>query len=350
MAGTVALVINGRRIAGRAGQTLLDAALAGGQVIPHDCATGQCDTCRVRIHAGTVDDAGTLLGDTVLACRARLVTAAAPETVIEFDEVPDTVRRTGTVASVVALSPDIVEVTVALRKRLVHLPGQYVRVTFAGLPPRDYSPTLRSDGSGELHELIFQIRRQDGGAVSPHLGGRIGAGHAVTVEGPFGHAFHRLGRGRLVVVSSGVGWAPAWAVARASRLREPQRDLVVVAGARHPHNLTMRPALDWLRDRGAATILTCSGATPPADARPGRPTLHLPMLTAADTVLAAGAPGMVAAVQFLAAAAGATCHADPFHPAGRSTGADDAPDTNFIRRLLQRITGNRSAQAGSPVE
>ncbi len=72
MAGPVTLVINGRRITAKAGQTLLDAGLAGGRVIPHDCATGQCDTCRVRIHSGTVDDAGTRIGDTVLACRARL--------------------------------------------------------------------------------------------------------------------------------------------------------------------------------------------------------------------------------------------------------------------------------------
>lgn len=340
MAGPVALVINGRRVPARAGQTLLDAGLAGGRAIPHDCATGQCDTCRVRIHSGTVDDAGTRIGDTVLACRSRLIA----ETVIEFDEVPDVVRRVGTVESVVNLTPEIVEVTVALRKRLTYLPGQYVRVSFADLPPRDYSPTLRSDGSGELHELIFQIRRQAGGAVSPHLGNRIGAGTKVKVEGPFGHAFHRLGRGRLVIVSSGVGWAPAWAVARASRLREPQRELLVVAGARHPHNLYMRPALDWLRDRGAVTILTCSGGPPPADARPGRPTLHLPMLTADDTVLTAGVPEMVAAVQFLAAAGGATCYADPFYAADREAADSKPRDLNFIQRLLQRVSRNQSAK------
>lgn len=343
MAEPVFLVINGRRISAKDGQTLLDAGLAGGRVIPHDCATGQCDTCRVRIHSGTVDDAGTRIGDTVLACRSRLVA----DTVIEFDEVPEVVRRGGTVESVVDLTPEIVEVTVALRKRLGYLPGQYVRVSFADLPARDYSPTLRSDGSGELHELIFQIRRQPGGAVSPHLGNRIGAGTKVKVEGPFGQAFHRLGRGRLVVVSSGVGWAPAWAVARASRLREPQRELLVVAGARHPHNLYMRPALDWLRERGAITILTCSGGPLPAGARAGRPTLHLPMLTADDTVVTAGSPDMVAAVQFLAAAGGATCYSDPFYAADRKA-ADRTPrDLNFIQRLLQRVSFNRSTNIDS---
>ncbi|KAA0124716.1 ferredoxin [Methylobacterium sp. P1-11] len=340
MADHVNLVINGRRISASAGQTLLDAGLAAGRAIPHDCATGQCDTCRVRIHSGAVDEAGTRIGDTVQACRARLTV----DTVIEFDEVPDVVRRAGTVDTIIDLTAEIVEVTVALRKRLTYLPGQYVRVSFAGLPARDYSPTLRSDGSGELNELIFQVRRQPGGAVSPHLGERIGPGTAVKVEGPFGSAFHRLGRGRLVIVSSGVGWAPAWAVARASRLREPERDLLVVAGARHPQNLYMRPALDWLRDRGAATILTCSGSNPPSDARAGRPTLHMPMLTRDDTVLAAGAPEMVAAVQFLAAASGATCYADPFYAADRSPTGSQPSDTNFFQRFLQRVSGHRTAK------
>lgn len=340
MADHVNLVINGRRISASAGQTLLDAGLAAGRAIPHDCATGQCDTCRVRIHSGAVDEAGTRIGDTVQACRARLTV----DTVIEFDEVPDVVRRSGTVDTIVDLTAEIVEVTVALRKALTYLPGQYVRVSFAGLPARDYSPTLRSDGSGELNELIFQVRRQPGGAVSPHLGERIRPGTAVKVEGPFGSAYHRLGRGRLVIVSSGVGWAPAWAVARASRLREPERDLLVVAGARHPQNLYMRPALDWLRDRGAATILTCSGSNPPSDARAGRPTLHMPMLTRDDTVLAAGAPEMVAAVQFLAAASGATCYADPFYAADRSATGSQPSDTNFFQRFLQRVSGHRTAK------
>ncbi|MGT2479754.1 hypothetical protein ACU4GR_14620 [Methylobacterium oryzae CBMB20] len=70
----------------------------------------------------------------------------------------------------------------------------------------------------------------------------------------------------------------------------------------------------------------------------------MPMLTRDDTVLAAGAPEMVAAVQFLAAATGATCYADPFYAAAR--GADGRPpsDTNFLQRFLQRVAGHRTAK------
>ena len=290
----------------------------------------QCETCRVEVEPGTVDDAGSGQGDTVLACLARLTGPA----VIRFEEVPEVVTRRGRIAALTALSPDIVEVGVVLKTPLLYRPGQYVRVRFADGPPRDYSPTLRSDGSGG-DTLIFQIRRHPGGAVSPHLGGRLGIGCAVAVEGPFGHAYHRPGRGRLILVSGGVGWAPAWSVARESRLREPERDLVVIAGARSPEDLYMRPALAWLRDRGAATTLTCSGPHPPADSRPGRPTEHLPVLTAQDTILAAGSPGLVTAVRELADVVGATCYADPF------TAAPDAPEpqTSLIGRAWARFRG-----------
>ena len=329
--GRCDLVVNGRRITATPGQTLLDAALAGGTVIPHDCVTGQCQTCRVRVYAGAVDDAGTSLGGAVLACQARIVSDA----VIEFDEVPDEVTRKGAVTSVVDLTPDIVEVTVALERRLTYLPGQYVKATFRGFPARDYSPTLRGDGSGELNELIFQIRREPGGAVSSELGRAIGVGCATRVRGPFGQAYHRPGTGRLVLVSSGVGWAPIWAVARACRFREPDRMLIVVAGARHGHNLYMRESLNWLREQGATTVLTCSGGVVPADALGGRTTMFVPRLSAGDTVMAAGKPAMVAAIELLAAAGSATCYADPFYQAATPTAGRSE---TFFGRLLQRIS------------
>lgn len=330
MKGGCEIVVNGRRLRAQPGQTLLDAALAGRIVIPHDCGTGQCNTCRVRIYDGTVDDDGTRRRDTVLACRARVT----GEAVIEFDEVPDPAKRAGHVASIVHLTPDIVEASVLLEQALVYLPGQYVRATFRGFPARDYSPTIRLDGSAELNELVFQVRREPGGEVSAKLGTEIAAGHPVRVEGPFGAAFHRLGEGRLVLVSTGTGWAPIWAVARAARLREPERGMVLIAGARNPDNLYMAPALEWLCATGPAhAVMTATEPHERAGIMAGRPTLHCPAFHDTDTVYAAGAPAMVAAVEELAIAAGATCYADPFTPA--------VPDRSWRRWIGDRLAFRR---------
>lgn len=308
------LVINGKKVKAAPGDTLVDAALTGRIVIPHDCCTGQCSTCRVRVYAGEVDDQGTREGDTVLACQAIV----ADDAVIEFDEVPPVGKRAGTVTSITRLSPSIVKVVVGLSRRLTYLPGQYVSVAFAGFPARDYSPTLKIDGSGELHELIFHIRETAAGVVSSQLGRRIRAGHRVRVKGPFGHAFFRKGEGRLVLASTGTGWAPLWAIARAARYLQPDREMIVVVGAREAADLYMRPSLEWLSATGVGQIALTSSRKGGGDIRPGRVTAHLPRLRASDTVFAAGAPAMVSVVEFLAATAGASCYADPFLPSTKS--------------------------------
>src|SRR5688500_13577581 len=110
--------------------------MTSGIVIPHDCCTGQCSTCRVRVYDGEVDDQRSRERDTVLACQAMV----SGDAIIEFDEVPLPVKRSGTVTTMTLISPDIYEVVVTLSKPLTHLPGQYVKLAFAGFPSRDYSP------------------------------------------------------------------------------------------------------------------------------------------------------------------------------------------------------------------
>jgi ferredoxin-NAD(P)+ reductase (naphthalene dioxygenase ferredoxin-specific) len=311
MAVLVSLVINGKPIKVARGDVLLDAAMRAGIDIPHDCSTGQCETCRVRVYDGVIDARGTQRADSVLACQARI----SGDVIIEFDAVPPPLKVSGRVAAICTLSPDIVEVTVSLARDFLFLPGQYVKCTFAGYPPRDYSPTLRNDGTGERNELVFQIRRLAGGVVSAQLGSRIDVGHKVSLHGPFGNAYHRPGTGRIVLVAAGTGWAPIWAIARASRYREPSREMIVITGARDPRNLYMSAALAWLAATGAGRVMaTASGGTAEG-VLIGRPTDHLPPLQPSDTIYVAGSPEMVAAVAQLSTDAGATCHADPFFPA-----------------------------------
>lgn len=325
-------MINGRKIKASPGDTLLDAALGGRIVIPHDCCTGQCSTCRVRVYDGEVGDEGTREGDTVLACQATVTGDA----VIEFDEVPSRARRSGTITAIGKVSPDIFEIVVTLSKPLTYLPGQYVKVCFDGFPSRDYSPTLRVDGSGELNELVFHVRACPDGVVSSQLGRRIGLGYRATVRGPFGNAFFRKAEGRIVLVATGTGWAPIWAVARAARYHQPQREMVVVVGARDAGNLYMQASLEWLRQTGVQHItMTCSGSRADAPIQFGRPTVHLPRLQETDTVYVAGAPEMVSAVEFLAGLAGAACHADPFLPANSRRGLRSVI-ANWVRQQASR--------------
>ena len=313
MSGTSRLTINGKTISAPTGTTLIEAGLQGGIVVPQDCCTGQCGTCRVDVLSGAVDAAGTEERGSVLACQARLTGDAE----IRYELVPTVMKTAGTVTSVRDLAGEIVEVIVEVTKSVPYLPGQYVKVEFAGFPARDYSPTLTLDGLREINQLVFHIRRMEDGIVSSALGSGIKPGRKVKVRGPFGHAFLRHGEGRIVLVSTGTGFAPVWSIAVAARLGQPHRPVSLVASTRDPRNLYMRPAVDWLVKQGVSDItLTASGANPLPPARHGRALSFLPSLNASDTVYACGAPEMVNEVKRIALAAGAQCYADPFLPSG----------------------------------
>ncbi|HEX2655566.1 MAG TPA: 2Fe-2S iron-sulfur cluster-binding protein [Xanthobacteraceae bacterium] len=358
---TCTLIINGQSVEASAGETLVDAALGGWIVVPHDCRSGQCESCRVTVLSGAVDDQGTAEGRTVLACQATIAGNAE----IAFDEVPAETKSSGSITEISSLSPEVIEVVVALQSPLDYRAGQYLRVKFSGFPAREYSPTCRLDGSSGHSELVFHIRRLPGGLISTQLGRTIGLGHKVQVRGPFGNAFLREGEGPLVLVAGGTGWAPVWSVAQAARRSQRHREMVVVAGSRDFENLYMRPSLNWLIDDGVRHVVaTCEfGATGPV--RPGRPTHYLPLLGLEDTVFVAGPTGLVDAVKRKSRAAAARCYADPFLPSVQTpslidrvmhmlrTPADQSGDANVLSprplggaldRVLGPLTRHRPAQ------
>lgn len=332
------ITINGKPVAARNGETLIDAGLGGRILIPHDCCSGQCDTCRVTVLKGEVDDQGTAIGNTVLGCQATVNGSAS----IAFEEVPVPGKRAGQITGIKPLSDEILEVCVTLSQPLVYLPGQYLSVQFGGFPARDYSPTAFADGTLDPSVLVFHIKRYPDGAVSSQFGNLIANGHKVRVRGPFGNAFLRTPNenGMLVLASSGTGWAPIWSLARAACVEHGKRDIVVIAGARDGSNLYMANALHWLRDYGVRDIITTCNTNPRAGDVPGRPYHYLPTLGLDDTVYTAGGPRVVAEVENKARLAGVECYTDPFLQSGQNPG--------FFNRLSNMVRQNGWTLSASP--
>ncbi|WP_298966306.1 oxidoreductase [uncultured Methylobacterium sp.] len=227
-----------------------------------------------------------------------------------------TAKRAGTLLSVTPLGGAVIEVVVTISRALSVLPGQHVEATFPGHEGRLLCPTQRIEGTTELNELVFHLRRDTtlGAAVAAIAAGGAQVEHAVRVRGPAGGSPYRTGRGRLVLVASETGFAPIWAIARAARYQESSREIVVVAGARDAGDLYMRPAFDWLRATGVQRLVLAASREriSAADVRPGPITAHLPPLRPDDSVYAAGAPEIVRAVGMLCESAGATCIGIPF--------------------------------------
>lgn len=336
MSGSFDLVINGKTVKANRGETLIDAGLSGWVAIPHDCCSGQCETCRVSVVGGRVDDRGTADKGTVLACQAKVIGNAE----ITFESVPEVAKRSGVVTGIAILASDIVEVIVTLSSPIAYRAGQYLGVKFSGFPARDLSPTVRHDGTAGPGELVFHIRRYPGGLVSTQVGSTIRPGHRVQVRGPFGSAYLRDGDGPLVLIAGGTGWAPIWSVASAARREQRHRDLMVIAGSRDAEGLYMRRSLDWLIDDGVREIITTAeiGATDPV--RRGRPTHYLPSLGPEDTVYVAGPPPLVDAVKVKSRAAAARCYADPFLP--------NAKPLSLIDRVMGMLRRPAAAALETP--
>jgi NAD(P)H-flavin reductase/ferredoxin len=336
MSGSFDLVINGKSVKASRGETLIDAGLSGWVAIPHDCCSGQCETCRVSVVGGRVDDRGTADKGTVLACQEKVIGNAE----ITFESVAEVAKRSGVVTGIATLTSDIVEVIVTLASPIEFRPGQYLSVKFSGFPARDLSPTVRFDGTAGPGELVFHVRRYPGGLVSTQVGSTIRPGHRVQVRGPFGSAYLRDGDGPLVLIGGGTGWAPIWSVASAARREQRHRDLVVIAGSRDAEGLYMRRSLDWLIDDGVREIITTAeiGASDPV--RPGRPTHYLPSLGPEDTVYVAGPPPLVDAIKAKSRAAAARCYADPFLP--------NAKPLSLIDRVMGMLRRPAAAAIEAP--
>ena len=311
------MLVDDQRFQAKRGDILLDAALINGIEIPHDCRSGHCGTCQIRILKGLALGGEASSNGMVRACQARIIT----DLDVLVEPVPDVVSTRGIVTGLRPLSPDVVELRVSLAKPVAYIPGQYYRFRFRGFPARCFSPTapmIPSGGGRDGSAIRLHVRRIAGGKVSSALGVQINKGHPVKLEGPFGNAYLRPRQtGRLVLISSGTGFAPIWSIAKAALAENPERRIVLVISSRTPESLYMRPAAHWLKDQRHVLLIPvvdklAEGAS--SALRAGRPTDHMPALRASDTVYACGAPMMVEAVKARAVRAGASFYADPFVP------------------------------------
>lgn len=308
------VTINGQSFSANRGDLLLDAALMHGIELPYECRAGQCGTCRVRVIDGHCLAGATENPGAVHACQARIIS----DLQIAVEKVPGITEVSGRIADLIEVAPDVTEVCIETAHRIDYLPGQYLSVRFRGFPARYYSPTALLDWPSDPNLVRFHVRRIAKGRVSSELGSKVKKGHRVKMTGPFGAAYLRANQpGRLVLVSSGTGFAPIWAIAEASIREDPTRELVMVVGARTIESLYMIPALCRLALFPRVTIIptVATEQTMSRAVRHGDPVSYLPPLDSDDTVFVAGHPAFVKAVFRVAQASGAACFADPFLPA-----------------------------------
>jgi NAD(P)H-flavin reductase len=311
------VTLNKEAFLANCGDLLLDSAIMNGVDLPHDCRSGICGACRVRLVDGQVFGGTEQGSDMIHACQARIVSDLR----LVSESIPDSMSMSARVVELTRLAPDVIGVSLELPRPLPHLPGQYCKLQFRGFPERSYSPSYPLEGAPDNRILHFHIRRFADGAVSAAIGERIGIGHRVRLTGPFGSAFFRADHpGRIVLVASGTGFAPMWSIAAAAIVEQPRRELMFVVATRKIQSFYMHAALCRLALFPNVTIIPVVSEpqhVSPA-IRTGRPLDFLPALTQDDVVYTSGAPALTNEVARIARGAGAECHTDPFVPHNRA--------------------------------
>ena len=282
----------------REDEDVVTAALRQGYILLTECREGVCATCKGYLVDGDYDE---LLPHTihalspseeedgwVLACRLQ----PRSDLVLDYDYPLERVERfaegvrNGQIVALEHLSETVVRLvvrTLAVQDSLAFEPGQYVRLTLAGIGvARDYS--MANLPSAE-RELEFLIRVLHDGAFSGHLAARGRVGELVEVEGPFGRFCLRPGAPPPVFVAGGTGLAPIMAMLRSLAAERPDEPAVLFFGntgagdvffvreleelaARFPglvvHHCVVHPEPGWTGEVGLVTDALATHLNDPA--------------------------------------------------------------------------------------
>src|SRR3954466_1561503 len=108
MAKVCTVEINGEKFSANQGDLLLDAALMSGIELPHDCRSGYCGTCRMRLISGHVFGGVTAEAGTIHACQTRVIA----DLQLALEETHPVTEVPSTVSDLAAIAPDVMEVCV----------------------------------------------------------------------------------------------------------------------------------------------------------------------------------------------------------------------------------------------
>ena len=253
MSFTITVLPSGKQFQAESDETVLDAGLRAGIVLPYGCKNGACGSCRARVVQGQIEQGphqpqalrreDARQGNALLCCanactdlaiEARVVAAAGDIPVRKMPCRINFIER---------LAPDVVQLKLQLpaNDRLQYLAGQYIELILKDGTRRSYSMAGAPHGA-DLLEL--HVRHMPGGHFTDTLFGKrepaVKVRDILRFEGPMGTFFLREDSAKPVVfVASGTGFAPIKAIIEHSLHKGIERPMVLYWGGRRPQDLYM---------------------------------------------------------------------------------------------------------------
>ncbi|MEO8331972.1 MAG: CDP-6-deoxy-delta-3,4-glucoseen reductase [Gallionella sp.] len=199
-------------------ETILEAALKNGYVLPYSCRDGVCGTCKGKVLQGSVDygkHQDTTLTDLEKKAGMALFCCAKPlsDLIIECREVnaiKDIPVKTlpCRVQKMQRPAPDVMVLSLKLpaNERLQFMAGQYIDILLKDHKARSFS-LANAPHDDEFLEL--HIRNIAGGAFTRHVFETMKERDILRFKGPLGTFFLRDDSDKpIIFVASGTGFAP----------------------------------------------------------------------------------------------------------------------------------------------
>ncbi|HWI13214.1 MAG TPA: CDP-6-deoxy-delta-3,4-glucoseen reductase [Burkholderiales bacterium] len=254
------------------GETILEAALREGFVIPYGCRNGACGTCKGKILGGEVDygkyqeqalpESDKRQGY-ALFCQAHPLTDVVIEC-REINAVKDIQIRTlpCRVQEMDRVAPDVMVLKLKLpaSERLQFLAGQYIDILMKGGQRRSFSMA-----NAPHDDALLQLHvRNYGGPFSEYVFQRMKEKEILRFEGPLGTFFLREDSDKpVILLASGTGFAPIKAIIEHAIHAGIRRPMTLYWGGRRRSDIYMNSLAEaWERDCGIRYVPVLSEPQP----------------------------------------------------------------------------------------
>lgn len=234
-------------------QSVLDAALAAGIVLPYSCRSGACSTCKGKVVSGEFEaghapqqvlSAEEIEAGYTLLCQVK----PRSDMVIESREVRMAsdiqIRKLpARVMSIEMPAQDVAVLKLQLpaAETFRYYAGQYIDLLLKDGKRRSFSMATPAQGANQLE---LHVRHMPGGYFTDHV---FGAGptkmkerEILRFEGPLGSFFLRQDSAKpIIFLASGTGFAPIKAMIEQMIAESNTRPAILYWGGRRPGDLYM---------------------------------------------------------------------------------------------------------------
>ena len=306
----ISLQPGGHEFEAAADQTVLEAALGAGLLLPHSCRDGACGACKGKVVQGTVDygkySAGALSAADqaegyALFCCARPASDLVIEArnVIRAGDIP-VKKLPCRVQKLQRLADDVMLLDLKLpaSENFQFRAGQYIDILLADGQRRSFSIANAPHDAGHIE---LHVRKIDGGKFTAHVFETMKEKDILRFEGPLGSFWLQEDSQRpIVMVAGGTGFAPIKGMIEHAIAVGLKRPITLYWGARDRAGLYLDElARGWVGALPGLRYIPVLSDEKAADAWDGRRGLvHQAVLddfaTLADhEVYACGAPAMI---------------------------------------------------------